>query len=104
MSEPAGTPSSVSSSVYISGIVDMETVEGLRDHLMVQIASNRGDEIKVDMAGVEIHGSAVIALLISIVRGAQPLRKKVIFHHCPDGLIAIASACGVDDILTLTRG
>ncbi|MFP6806888.1 MAG: STAS domain-containing protein [Pseudomonadales bacterium] len=96
-------PIEAHSPVSISGIVNMETVANLRAQLIGQITSSNFDDVEVDMHRVEIQGSAVIALLISITREARAVRKKVIFCRCPDRLIAIARACGVDGILTLAR-
>lgn len=89
-------------SLRITGMVSLDTVAGYRDLLVELLASNAADAVKIDLGGIEIKGSAIITLLVSLVRESKKLQKEVIFQHCPEDLLAIARACGVDEILELT--
>lgn len=53
----------------------------------------------VDLSGVEVVGSAAIALLIAWQRHAFKLGKQISFINPPDNLLDIARACGVDHIV-----
>ncbi len=85
----------------LSGLVSVDTVGDYRESLVELISASSVDEVEVELGKLEIQGSAVIVLLISIVRECRSLAKSVVFLHCSEELRAIASACGVDEILNL---
>jgi anti-anti-sigma regulatory factor len=87
--------------IQLSGVVDVDTVEDQRDRLLELIASYSSRAVEVDLSGLKVHGTAVIALLISTVRESRKLQKEVSFKNCPEILLAVAGACGVTDILPL---
>ncbi len=89
-------------SFQVSGLVSLETVVDYRNALVDIIASNSADSVGIDLQNLEIKGSAILTLLISLVRESRKLEKEVVFRHCPESILAIALACGVSEILELT--
>jgi len=87
--------------IQLSGVVDVETVAGYRDELVELIGLNVSHKLVIDLGRLEIHGTAVIALLISVVRESRKIQKEVLFKNCSENLLAIARACGVAEILKL---
>ncbi len=87
----------------VTGLVNVETVANYRDEMVARIKSADIQNIEIDLSSVDASGSAIIALLISLMREARKNGKRVTFIHSPDNLIAIAHACGVDGILGLVR-
>ncbi len=87
----------------ITGLVNVETVAKYRDELVASIKSADRSIIEIDLTGIDARGSAIVALLISLKRESKKCGKQVTFSHSPDGLIAIAHACGVDQILGLVE-
>ncbi len=88
--------------IKLSGVVDVETVVGYREELLELIRSDASHKLEIDLGGLEIHGTAVIALLISVVRESRKIQKEVLFKNCPENLLAVARACGVAGILMLS--
>ena len=88
--------------IKLSGVVDVETVTGYREELLELIRSDASHKLEIDLGGLEIHGTAVIALLISVVRESRKIQKEVLFKNCPENLFAVARACGVAGILMLS--
>ncbi len=86
----------------LSGVVSLDTVVNYRDRLVEMLKLNSAKVVRIDLRDVEIHGSAILTLLISLVRESRKLQKTVTFHECPQGLLAIAHASGVSNILELT--
>ena len=87
--------------IKLSGVVDVETVAGYRGALLELIRSNASHKFEIDLGTLEIHGTAVIALLVSVVRETRKVQKEVLFKNCPENLLAVARACGVAGILML---
>jgi anti-anti-sigma factor len=88
-------------SFKLSGMVNVDTVAGYRDSLVEMISEVSFEEIEIDLREIEMQGSAVIALLISVLRESRFLEKEVRFSNCSVELHAIASACGLDKVLRL---
>ena len=88
-------------SIQLSGLIDVTTVAAYREALREKMGSNASHKLEIDLGGVEIHGTAVIALLISVVRESRKIHKEVLFKNCPENLLAVANACGVAEILGL---
>ena len=59
------------------------------------------DVISVDLADVGRSDSAGLALLVSWVRQARQLDKRLSFQHVPAQLLGLARVSGVDHILPL---
>jgi len=90
-----------SGSFELAGMVDVDTVAEYRDSLVGMISVVKSEKIEIKLGNIEIQGSAVIALLISILRESRSRGKNLVFRNCSEKLHAIASACGVDEILPL---
>lgn len=88
--------------LLLSGIVSLDTVVNYRDRLVELLTASSAKVVRIDLRDVEVHGSAILTLLISLAREARKLQKKVIFHDCPQDLLAVAHASGVSKILELT--
>ena len=86
----------------LSGKVNLDTVVSYRDRLFELLSVNSSKVVRIDLRDVEVHGSAILTLLISLVRESRKLQKKVIFHNCPQDLLAVAHASGISNILKLT--
>ena len=89
-------------SLRLSGIVNLDTVVDYRNRLVELLKVNSAEVVTIDLREVEVHGSAILTLLISLVRESKKLQKKVIFNECPQDLLAVAHASGISDILELT--
>ena len=89
-------------SLRLSGIVSLDTVVDYRNRLVELLKVNSAEVVTIDLREVEVHGSAILTLLISLVRESKKLQKKVIFNECPQDLLAVAHASGISDILELT--
>lgn len=88
--------------LLLRGVVSLDTVVDYRNELVELVASSDVEVIRIDLGSVEIKGSVVLSLLISLVRDSRKLQKRVIFQHCSENLLAVARANSVDDILQLT--
>ena len=86
----------------LSGIVSLDTVVNQRDRLVELLTASSAEVVRINLRDVEVHGSAILTLLISLARESRKLQKKVIFHDCPQDLLAVAHASGVSNILELT--
>ena len=86
----------------LSGIVSLDTVVNYRDRLVELLIASSAEVVRINLRDVEVHGSAILTLLISLARESRKLQKKVIFHDCPQDLLAVAHASGVSNILELT--
>jgi len=86
----------------LSGMISLDTVVNYRDRLVEMLTVNSSEVVRIDLQDVEIHGSAILTLLISLIRESRKLQKKVTFHDCPEELLAVAHASGVSKILELT--
>lgn len=86
--------------ISVEGCLDVDTVAACRSSgskLMADL-----DSVVIDLANVEVSGSAVIALLIAWQRRAASLGIDIQIRNPPDNLIDIAEACGVAEILPLS--
>ncbi len=63
-----------------------------------------GREIQVDLKGVTRTDSAGLALLLEWQRESERVGKAITFIHVPEQLLAIASLCGLDEILSFQAG
>lgn len=86
----------------LSGTVSLDTVVNYRDRVVEMLNVNSAKVVRIDLRDVEIHGSAILTLLISLVRESRKLQIKVTFQGCPQDLLAVAHASGVSKILELT--
>lgn len=97
MSRKVDVSLSADNSITVVGCLDVETVGACRD-AGVRLFDDL-DEIIIDLAGTEVHGSAAIALLIAWQREAEIAGKPLLYRNAPDQLLSIAQACGVREIV-----
>jgi len=57
------------------------------------------DALTIDLSAVTRSDSAGVALLVDWMRTAKNMNKKIVFHHIPAQMLAIASASGLDELL-----
>lgn len=86
----------------LSGIVSLDSVANYLDRLVEMLKLSSSEVVRINLQDVEIQGSAILTLLISLVRESRKLEKKVTFHDCPEDLLAVAHASGISKILELT--
>lgn len=85
----------------LTGLLNVDTVNdfyqpGLNAIEQLQTAAN---ELIVDLAEVEIVGSAGVALLIAWQRRAMEKDKAMAIVNAPEHFLAMAEVSGVRDIL-----
>lgn len=61
------------------------------------------ENIEIDLSQVRIQGSSAIALLLSWIKFAVSLNKKLSFSHPGEKLLLIARATGVEDIMNFNE-
>ncbi|XOV87279.1 MAG: lipid asymmetry maintenance protein MlaB [Pseudomonadota bacterium] len=83
--------------ITVTGQLDVTSVAACKESGEELIED--ADEVVFDLAGTEVKGSAVIALLIAWQRQAEKLAKPVRFVNAPPNLLEIAEVCGVRDII-----
>lgn len=86
--------------LHLTGELSMETVPGL---LAQRQPFAGGDEITIDLEGVERTDSAGVALLVWWQREANLSQCKIAFENIPPQMLAIARVSGVDELLTLNN-
>lgn len=60
-----------------------------------------GDEVSVDLSGVDRSDSAGLALLVSWMRLARRRSKQLNFYGVPEQLLGLARVAGVARLLSL---
>ena len=89
----------------ISGVVDFSTVPDLlRQSSDFFKATNTSEsrqqdsrQVTFDLSQVEECNSAVLALMIEIVKSAKVKNIEIHFENLPETLLSIAKAYGVED-------
>lgn len=85
--------------VTISGDLTFDTVNALLDQ-----ASDFFEplaKLDINLENVTRSDSAGLALLVDWMRYAKNKNKKIVFHHVPTQLLAIANASGLDELLSI---
>lgn len=85
--------------VAITGLVNIESVVEYRDRMLAEIAGKT--RVAFDLETLELDGSAVIALLVDVLRAARKTGVDVEYQRCSPQLMRIAAVNGVDNILPL---
>jgi len=85
--------------VAITGLVNIESVVDYRAKMMAEIVGKT--RVAFDLETLELDGSAVIALLVDVLRVAKKTGVDVEFQRCSPQLMKIAAVNGVDNILPL---
>lgn len=81
-------------------MVDLDTVVALCGKAIEAGHARASETVVYDLGGLAVHGSAVVTLLLSIVRELRP--KRVRFERASDRLMSIASAYGIDGVVSLS--
>jgi phospholipid transport system transporter-binding protein len=88
---------SSSEMVLVSGELTFTTVNSVLNEIGRLVGSSF--ELKIDLSGVTRSDSAGLALLVHWMRAAKQAKKKLVFHHIPAQMLAIASASSLDELL-----
>ena len=83
----------------MTGLVNIESVVDYRDKMMAEIVGKT--RVAFDLETLELDGSAVIALLVDVLRAAKKTGVNVEYQGCSPQLMKIAAVNGVDNILPL---
>ena len=86
----------------ISGELNFETVSQALEQSDTMF-DHEAELIHIDLGGITRTNSAGIALLIEWLRAAKHKQKKVLFHHIPEKMLAIAKVSDLADILPLAN-
>ncbi|MCB1646606.1 MAG: STAS domain-containing protein [Pseudomonadales bacterium] len=86
----------------IHGCLCVNTVSGIREEGNRLLNSIDDAQVDIDLSGVDVNGTAVIALLISWKRDLDRKGRSVHFTGASETLIAIAEASGVSEVLSLS--
>ncbi len=86
--------------LWLSGELSIATVPELLSQQALQ--GHDGEEIHIDLQGVQRADSAGVALLIEWQRQAGRQQKRICFHNTPAQMLAIARLSGVDELLSLS--
>tara|TARA_R110002111_G_scaffold40867_1_gene76191 strand:- start:20 stop:331 length:312 start_codon:yes stop_codon:yes gene_type:complete len=90
-----------SNAILVNGELTFATVNDVLGE--VQKLTGSLSELAIDLADVTRSDSAGLALLIHWMRIAKAAQKKIVFHHIPAQMLAIASASGLDELLPLSQ-
>lgn len=63
------------------------------------VFKSAADTFSIDLSAVTRSDSAGVALLVDWMRTAKKRNKKIVFHHIPSQMLAIAGASGIDELL-----
>jgi phospholipid transport system transporter-binding protein len=85
----------------LEGELGVASVPGLLEQAATAM-KGRGD-IEVDLKGVTRADSAGLALLVELMRGSSRNGRRIAFNHVPAQLLSIASVCGLEEILPLSK-
>ncbi len=87
--------------LVVEGSLSVDTVARLREEGIALIDTLQ-DPVTIDLAGAEVQGSAVVALLIAWQRHCVQRQWSLRFIHASNHLLEIAKACDVEEILAFT--
>ncbi len=82
--------------LVLTGRLTMSTVPKLYEAGLKQLA---GEDLVVDLAGVEAVDSAAISMLLGWARAAQKNGRKLSVANMPDDLVSLGHLYGVDEML-----
>ncbi|HAK51794.1 MAG TPA: hypothetical protein DCM54_07820 [Gammaproteobacteria bacterium] len=90
-------------SVTLQGLVSIDSVVSFSELMMSELNNSRSAKVVFDLSKLELEGSAVIALLVGVMREARRLGIEIEYKSCSTSLIEIAEVSGVDQILPLSK-
>lgn len=83
----------------LEGELSFASVPAVLESSAADLTGSR--EVQVDLKGVSRADSAGLALLVEWLREAERAGRVITFTNVPEQLLAIASLCGLDEILSL---
>lgn len=87
----------------LQGLVSIDSVVSFSELMMSELNNSRSAKVVFDLSKLELEGSAVIALLVGVMREARRLGIEIEYKSCSTSLIEIAEVSGVDQILPLSK-
>lgn len=85
----------------LSGELDLTTLMAYRRELESMLPTDR--DLEVDLSRLEIKGSAVLALMVFLVRHAHRAGTSLSFTGISENLRAMASLAGLSNLLGLDQ-
>jgi phospholipid transport system transporter-binding protein len=89
----SGTPDTVA----VSGTLSFTTAASALDALNAALA--QGGRHKLDLAAVSSCDSAGLACVLAALAAADGRGQAVRVQHAPDGMRALATVCGVEQLI-----
>ncbi|MGC1548453.1 MAG: STAS domain-containing protein [Rhodanobacter sp.] len=89
----SGTPDTVA----VSGTLSFTTAAAALDALNTVLA--QGGRQKLDLAAVSSCDSAGLACVLAALAAADSRGQAVRVQHAPDGMRALATVCGVEQLI-----
>lgn len=91
----------VENKLSFSGTINFQTVNSLEVKGVFFIKYCNFKTIIVDLSGITMADSSVLALMLSWYREAIKMEMGIIFEHGSASLLKLAKLCQVDEILKL---
>ena len=85
------------SRLVLSGRLDLDSLMEYKKEIEQTVPA--GEELVVDLGGLEIEGSAVMALLVFMLRRSKGAGGTLRFESASERLVAMASLAGLVDLL-----
>ena len=83
--------------LVLSGHLDLNSLMAYKKEIEQTVPAN--EELVVDLGGLEIEGSAVMALLVFMLRRSKGAGGTLRFESASERLVAMASLAGLVDLL-----
>lgn len=83
----------------VSGDLTLDSVQQKMTETELVFKDNLA--LEIDLAEVSKSDSAGLALLIHWLRKAHQIEKKLVYTNMPTQMLAMARACGLEEILPL---
>lgn len=85
----------------VSGVVDVDNAMALRTKGEELLKSLQGDDIVIDLKGVEQSSSVGVSVMLCWLRAARAADKNLVFRAMPAKMFDVARVSGLDDVLPL---
>ena len=85
------------SRLVLSGHLGLDSLMAYKKEIEQTVPA--GEELVVDLSGLEIEGSAVMALLVFMLRRSKGAGGTLKFESASQRLVAMASLAGLVDLL-----
>ena len=83
--------------MVLSGHLDLDSLMAYKKEIEQTVPAE--EELVVELGGLEIEGSAVIALLVFMLRRSKSAGGTLKFESASERLVAMASLAGLVDLL-----